>query len=53
MLKVQKAAIGAADELLRSSLSFLAYAFVLFAVRQYSAVAINISLDLGVFSIAF
>ncbi|KAF1324339.1 hypothetical protein FI667_g9933, partial [Globisporangium splendens] len=43
---------NAIDEVLTSVFSSMAYATLLFIVRQYSAVAIGVSLDLGAFSIA-
>ncbi|GAB9466210.1 hypothetical protein Gpo141_00003588 [Globisporangium polare] len=49
--KLRTAARNAVDEVLTSVFSFLTYATLLFLVRQYSAVAIGVSLDLGAFSI--
>lgn len=49
--KIRKAARNAVDEVLASVFSFMTYATLLFIVRQYSAVAIGVSLDLGAFSI--
>lgn len=49
--KLRTAARNAVDEVLTSVFSFLTYAMLLFLVRQYSAVAIGVSLDLGAFSI--
>lgn len=49
--KLRTAARNTVDEVLTSVFSFLTYAMLLFLVRQYSAVAIGVSLDLGAFSI--
>jgi hypothetical protein len=49
--KLREAARNAVDEVLTSIISFLTYGMLLFFLRQYSAVAVGVSLDLGAFSI--
>lgn len=51
LAKLRDAAQNAVDEVLTSIVSFLTYGMLLFVVRQYSAVAVGVSLDLGAFSI--
>lgn len=49
--KLRKGVRNAVDEVLTSVFSFVTYAALLFVVRQYSAIAVGVSLDLGAFSI--
>lgn len=49
--KLRKGVRNAVDEVLTSVFSFLTYAALLFVMRQYSAIAVGVSLDLGSFSI--
>ena len=47
----RKAFRNAVDEMITSAFSFVTYAAIIFVVRQYSELAVGVSLDLGAFSI--
>ncbi|KAJ0393325.1 hypothetical protein P43SY_002888 [Pythium insidiosum] len=49
--KLREALQNALDEVVTSIISFFTYGVLLFLVRQYSALAVGVSFDLGAFSI--
>ncbi|TMW59141.1 hypothetical protein Poli38472_007286 [Pythium oligandrum] len=51
MDKLREAARNAVDEMLTSMVSFVTYGLLLAVIRQYSAVTVGVSVDLGAFSI--